>query len=147
MAYLYLLDYIYLYKFHRNSWRVIHRMYSMLARLVFSGTTLCCGSMMEMLSTKYGRCGSMQLIETNTNLKFYEAMGVMFGYLYHFHHKHLPNKPILVLQQTIYDLHQTVACYTNVWRRPKIWIQNSPDNAVYIPFELCCNHYHICMKK
>eukprot|EP00483_Globobulimina_turgida_P006289 UN06299 len=110
------------------------RMYIMLGRVVFTGSTLNIGFMMELFYDKFGnQTESRELKEDKFNNHFWIVFRCMFHAFYVQHKKHVQNKPMYVLDETVHSFVRVAALYAVKWNRPRRWMNwrfREPNNVL-----------------
>eukprot|EP01083_Nonionella_stella_P177219 622205_1 len=127
-SYIYLLHYVYLYGLGPRSWICLERMYILLARVVFTGSILCVGYMMQLIYDKYGTK------EDEFYERFWIILRLMFFEFYLHHHEHIQHKPICVLHETVYSFVKVLSTMSLRWNLEKTWVKiwplKFPDNSL-----------------
>eukprot|EP01083_Nonionella_stella_P159430 520055_1 len=129
LSYSYLLHYIYLYDAQRDSVN-FDNMHSMLARLLFTGSTLCIGYMIRLFLWKYG------LVEEFGD-RFWQSLIRLFQNLYlsHENNNHLKHKGLYVIYGSAFTLLHIIVYYTRQMKTlpSSYWdelMHQSPDNIL-----------------
>eukprot|EP01083_Nonionella_stella_P016227 45382_1 len=129
LSYSYLLHYIHLYVAKRDETN-FDEMHSMIARLLFTGSTLCIGYMIRLFLWKYGLRGDFCDM-------FWQCLLTLFQNLYlnHEDNIHLNSKELSLLRGSVFTLLRILVYYTKQMRcmPSSYWdelMTHSPDNVL-----------------
>eukprot|EP01083_Nonionella_stella_P135574 412424_1 len=114
-SYIYLLHYIYLYRFGERDDENMCRMYTLLTRFVFTGSVLGIGFMTQLFYDKYGA--------PSCNEEFWDYVQVMLHQLYVHHANHVQHKPICVADEIVCCSTKILATYARRWKHEQRWMR------------------------
>eukprot|EP01083_Nonionella_stella_P218269 782855_1 len=121
-----------MFHFAKQSSCTFDAMCSQIQRLLFTGSTLCVGYMMQLYHDKFGvfldedKC-------TDCTERFWLSMNVFFHGVYHYHDTHFKNKEQWCIHQIIYNLLEIIVPYSEklgVDQPCLRWMRNNPNNEL-----------------